>query len=107
MVMGGSVKGGKILGEYPSDITTSGPLNVGRGRLIPTSSWESMLNPVLEWMGIDSEEDLDYCMPNRATAGTKLYSESDVFSRNESWFRRWRRRRDRRQGAGKRLGGVS
>lgn len=79
MVMGGSIDGGKILGEYPPDITASGPLNVGRGRLIPTSSWESMLNPVLEWMGVESDAELDYCMPNRITAGTKLYSQSEVF----------------------------
>lgn len=79
MVMGGSVDGGKIHGQYPADITPSGPLNVGRGRLIPTSSWESLLNPVLEWMGVDSETELDYCMPNRIKTGTKLYSQSEVF----------------------------
>ena len=79
MVMGGSIDGGKLLGEYPSDITQGGPLNVGRGRLIPTSSWESMLNPVLEWMGVESDAELDYCMPNRITAGAKLYSQSEVF----------------------------
>lgn len=37
---GGGVDGGKILGEYPPDITTNGPLNIGRGRIIPTSGWE-------------------------------------------------------------------
>jgi len=79
MVMGGSVQGGQIHGDYPSDITPSGPLNVGRGRLIPTSSWESMLNPILQWMGVEGEDDLDYCMPNRLGTGAQLFTSEDVF----------------------------
>jgi uncharacterized protein (DUF1501 family) len=31
-VKGGSVKGGRILGEYPEDITDEGPLTLGRGK---------------------------------------------------------------------------
>ena len=79
-VLGGGVQGGKIHGDYPADITESGPLNLGRGRLIPTLSWESMFQPVLEWMGADTTEELDYCMPNRAATGTKLFSQNEVFS---------------------------
>ena len=29
--LGGSVKGGEILGKYPEDITDEGPLTLGRG----------------------------------------------------------------------------
>lgn len=46
-IMGGDVKGGQILGKYPSDTTTDGPLNLGSGRLIPPTSWESIWNSVL------------------------------------------------------------
>lgn len=77
-VMGGSVDGGKIHGEYPADITAAGPINIGRGRLIPTSSWETMMNSVVSWMGVPSK-DLDYCMPNRQQTGTKLYTAEEVF----------------------------
>ena len=84
IVMGGNVKGGQIHGDYPSDITTNGPLNIGRGRLIPTLSWESMFNPILQWMGIESDEDLDYCMPNRVGTGTTLYSVDDVYNGDSS-----------------------
>jgi uncharacterized protein (DUF1501 family) len=76
---GGAVNGGVIHGDYPADITASGPLNLGRGRLIPTLSWESMFNPIIEWMGVVSDEDLDYCMPNRHKTGTTLFSMEDVF----------------------------
>jgi uncharacterized protein (DUF1501 family) len=78
-MMGGSVKGGQVFGNYPSDITASGPYNIGRGRLIPTLSWESIINPMVQWMGVDKEEDLNYCMPNRHGSGAKLYQLSEVF----------------------------
>ena len=78
-LMGGSVKGGIIHGDYPSDITPGGPLNVGRGRLIPTLSWESPLNAVVQWMGVNDESELDYCMPNRKNTGAQLFSKEDMF----------------------------
>jgi uncharacterized protein (DUF1501 family) len=78
-VMGGAVKGGKIHGSYPSDITNSGPLNIGRGRIIPTLSWESVLNPIVEWMGVDQSSELNYCMPNRIKSGAPLISVSEMF----------------------------
>lgn len=79
-LLGGDVQGGQILGQYPSDITEgSSELNIGRGRLIPTSSWESLWNGVLEWMGLDDENDLDYSMPNRRKTGTKLYTREEMF----------------------------
>jgi uncharacterized protein (DUF1501 family) len=78
-IMGGAVDGGRILGNYPNDITYSSPLNIGRGRLIPTLSWESIMNAVVEWMGADSDADLDYSMPNRKETKTKLYQASEVF----------------------------
>eukprot|EP00538_Stauroneis_constricta_P006114 CAMPEP_0119557550 /NCGR_PEP_ID=MMETSP1352-20130426/9190_1 /TAXON_ID=265584 /ORGANISM="Stauroneis constricta, Strain CCMP1120" /LENGTH=2298 /DNA_ID=CAMNT_0007604673 /DNA_START=349 /DNA_END=7245 /DNA_ORIENTATION=+ len=77
--MGGDVKGGKIFGEYPHDITASGPYNIGRGRLIPNLSYESMLNGIVQWMGVDTEEDLMYCMPNRFRAGAELFTKDDIF----------------------------
>jgi uncharacterized protein (DUF1501 family) len=78
-VMGGAVKGGMIHGTYPSDITTSGPLNIGRGRIMPTLSWESVLNPLVQWMGADQEAELNYCMPNRIKSGAPLLTQNDVF----------------------------
>lgn len=77
--MGGSVDGGRIHGAYPADITRSSPLNIGRGRLIPTLSWESMMNSIVNWMGVP-DRDLDYCMPNRKNTGSKLFQAKDVFN---------------------------
>lgn len=63
IMMGGSVKGGQIAGEYPH-IKDGSPLNIGRGRIIPTTSWEAVFLPLAEWVGID-ETELDYIFPNR------------------------------------------
>lgn len=79
-VMGGSVKGGKIHGNYPEDITEDGPYNFGRGRLMPTLSWESIFNSAVAWMGVETETELDYCLPNRIQAETKLFTKEEVFN---------------------------
>jgi uncharacterized protein (DUF1501 family) len=67
MVMGGSVKGGRIMGHYPNDITPDSPLDDGsqRGRFLPTTSNDAIWNAILQWYGVTAEEDLDYCLPNR------------------------------------------
>jgi len=84
MMMGGAVKGGRVLGQYPDDITPEGPLNIGRGRIIPTTSWDAIWNGVAQWMGVETESELDYCLPNRikSTTGagvTGLMQASDLF----------------------------
>ena len=49
-VPGGSVNGGKIHGSYPDDLTDASLLNAGRGRIIPTTPWEGLWQPVGEWL---------------------------------------------------------
>merc|ERR1712046_26898 len=52
MLIGGAVRGGVIHGQYPSDITKHGPLMLSRGRIIPTTPWESLWHGVAEWMDV-------------------------------------------------------
>ena len=77
--------GGQILGEYPVDITPAGPLNLGRGRILPTTSWDAIWNGISEWMGADSDSELDYCLPNRlSTTGpgfSNLFTADDLFNK--------------------------
>ena len=49
VVMGGEVRGGQILGAYPSTLAKSdaNPLNIGRGRLIPTTPWEDNIKEIV------------------------------------------------------------
>merc|ERR1712070_521951 len=45
-VAGGDVKGGQILGEYPKEVKAGSYLNLGRGRMLPTTSWEAIWNGI-------------------------------------------------------------
>jgi hypothetical protein len=81
-MLGGNVKGGHIHGKYPDDITPRGPLNIDRGRIIPTTSWDSIWAAVVGWLGVDSAADLNYCLPNLAnTVNTEFpaYARDDLF----------------------------
>ena len=77
----GRVKGGRILGEYPSDLTEKSRLNLGRGRIQPTTSWDALWNGIAQWFGITDEKDLGAALPYRKYSSDKdrMYSESDLF----------------------------
>lgn len=64
MMFGGGVKGKQIVGSYPDDLTDDGDLSLGRGRMIPTTSWDAVFLPLAEWVGVGSSE-LDWICPNR------------------------------------------
>jgi hypothetical protein len=89
MILGGGVKGGQILGQYPSDLSPGGLLVDGRGRFLPTTSWEAVWNGVFEWFGVDGQDELDYCLPNAANtisavdgAGVfPLFTRDDLFQK--------------------------
>ena len=81
IITGGKVRGGQIHGEYPDDLRSSGPLNVGkeRGRLIPTRGWESLWNGISEWMGVEAGQ-MDTVLPNRKNYDARLlFSKADLF----------------------------
>ncbi|KAA3665477.1 MAG: DUF1501 domain-containing protein [Chloroflexi bacterium] len=62
IVMGGSVKGGRIYGTYPA-LYEDNPLDTGRGRLIPTTSCDEYFAELALWFGVDPT-DLDMVFPN-------------------------------------------
>jgi len=63
MMFGGGVKGGKIVGTYPDNLTDDGPRSLGRGRMIPTTSWDAVFLPLAEWAGATTDDLADIC-PN-------------------------------------------
>jgi len=78
IMMGGGVKGGQIAGTYPS-IKEGAPLNIGRGRIIPTTSWEAVFLPIAEWAGVN-ETEFDYICPNRENfPDTHFFPKDDLF----------------------------
>ena len=83
MHFGGAINGGKVRGLYPHDFVES-PSNdyaLSRGRLIPTSPWDSMWLGTSEWFGIDVESDeIDKVLPmNKNFPPEKLYREAELY----------------------------
>jgi len=78
-ITGGGLKGGQILGEYPNSFSTEDPTNDGKGRLIPTTSWEAMWNGIAQWFGVTGEAALDSVLPNRNNFGCNLFTDKDLY----------------------------
>ena len=91
MIMGGSVKGGQFLGQYPDDITESGPVNIGRGRLMPTTSWDAIFSGIADWMGVDDKESMLEVLPNLdevvGNGFTDAYTKNDMYRENRRMLR--------------------
>jgi cullin-associated NEDD8-dissociated protein 1 len=77
-LMGGAIAGAKIHGVYPDDLTDEGPLNIGRGRLIPTTSWEGVWKGVAEWFGVNNEN-MGTVLPNLENFQSNVFSKSDLY----------------------------
>jgi uncharacterized protein (DUF1501 family) len=71
------VKGGQILGKYPSNLAEGGEVNIGNGSLMPTTSWESLWNAVCEWLNIP-ESAMNDILPNRPNFSS-LYKKNQLF----------------------------
>ena len=77
-MFGGDVKGGKIVGKYPS-FGSSDPTNIGRGRVMPTTSWDALFYALTQWMGITVQDQIDYVLPNSRNFGCDLFTDYDLF----------------------------
>ena len=90
-MMGGNVNGKKIMGTYPNDLTEqTSDLVMKRGRVVPTTPYDSIWNGVAQWMGITEECDLDYILPNRHNfPRCSLFTDMDLFNNgifpHEDW----------------------
>jgi len=51
VVVGGAVKGGELYGEWP-DTVLRGPLDVGRGNLLPTTAVDQLVGTLATWFGV-------------------------------------------------------
>ena len=62
LIMGGSINGGEIFGEYPS-LELNSKLDIGGGVLIPTTSTDELYANLLNWYGMRSR-DVHQILPN-------------------------------------------
>lgn len=82
-IVGGAVRGKKILGKHPDNYDLNDRYNTGQGAWIPTTSWEAMWYGIVQWAGVDNEDDMTYILPNEKNFGCDLYSESTLFREGE------------------------
>ena len=61
-IISGSANGGKIYGQYPSLEIGSGN-DIGRGRLLPTTSIDQYMAEIVNWFGVPASE-LSTVIPN-------------------------------------------
>lgn len=79
-IAGGKVKGAQMLGKYPHRFTEfESDLNVGRGRFIPTTPWESIWNAVGEWLELDEEELVDVLPHKENFPNADIFTKEQVF----------------------------
>jgi uncharacterized protein (DUF1501 family) len=64
MVMGGGVGGGRLYGSYPSSLAPGSELDVGRGRIIPTTSVDEYAAELAMWFGVGNDATLETILPN-------------------------------------------
>ena len=64
ILLGGGVDGGKIHGKYPTSLADGSQDSAGRGRLIPTTSWEAVWYGLAQWFGVDDAARLQQVLPN-------------------------------------------
>ena len=61
-VINGSMNGGKIYGQYPV-LATGSPNDIGRGRLLPTTSVDAYMTELASWFGVPMNE-MQTVIPN-------------------------------------------
>jgi len=84
-MLGGSVKGGTVLGQYPEDFeqSSTNDIALSRGRIIPTHPWDAMWKGAAEWFGVSSD-DMDKVLPmHKQFPPELLYGERDLFVTNQ------------------------
>ena len=65
VLFGGGVRGSTIHGSYPTSLLPVSDVHIGRGRLLPTTSWEAVWNGIAEWFDVPTDRLADV-LPNRA-----------------------------------------
>ncbi len=77
LALGGAVKGAQVLGNYPESLARDSDLDLGRGRMLPTTPWDAVWNAAAQWFGVAPER-MDKVLPNRGNFNN-LFQPADMF----------------------------
>ena len=81
-IMGGSIKGKRIHGQFPSSLNMETDLIISkRGSVLPTISWEGMWEGVLQWFGVE-EKQMPHVLPNLANFANEWRIDSQELFEN-------------------------
>lgn len=64
VIMGGAVNGNKVHGQYPDSLAPGNELDLGRGRLLPTTSVDEMWCELAMWYGLENDNQMENILPN-------------------------------------------
>ena len=81
-ILGGGIKGGRLLGKYPRPLDATNEFMIARGRLIPSTPWDAVWNGIANWFGLYDPADLDFTLPNRDSFDkcNDLFFDKDLFT---------------------------
>ena len=79
-LLGGGVKGGQILGKFPDRLDEDyNDVSLGRGRVLPTTPWESIWNGVADWWGVNAEDKANI-LPHAANfPASTMFTQKQLF----------------------------
>ena len=81
-VIGGAVKGGQMLGSFPSTFEeTDAGYVMSKGRMIPTTPWEGLWHAIGQWVGVSEANLKGAVLPNhgRFAVGSTLLTAAQLF----------------------------
>ena len=78
-VIGGSVKGGLIHGNFP-ELRVDGPNSIsGTGVMLPSSPWEKIWTPLISWFGVQDDRFTEVLPNYNRFSSAELSSRGDVY----------------------------
>ena len=79
-MIGGKVRGGQILGKFQDSMLEGNDVDVGRGRVLPTTPWEAVWNGVSEWFGVEDPAERAKILPHSVNFPAEtLFSKAELF----------------------------
>ncbi|KAA5544434.1 DUF1501 domain-containing protein [Roseiconus nitratireducens] len=64
ILMGGGIRGNRLHGQYPMSLAPGNALDLGRGRLLPTTSVDELACELAMWYGVSNDSSMEAILPN-------------------------------------------